>query len=75
MFDSNILKEKIENHLTGAIANVRNPRGDGEHFLVEVIWQGFESMRLLEQHKKVYEALDSEFKEGLHSISLKTKTN
>ena len=75
MFNSSRLKSKIENELAGAIVSVTNPRQDYEHFLVNVIWKGFEGKSLLEQHRTINTILNEELKAGLHSISIKTRAN
>jgi stress-induced morphogen len=74
MFDENIMKEKIEKELEGSEVSVRNPRRDGQHFLVKVVWNGFEGMKLIEQQRKIYQILDEEIKAGIHSLSIKTSS-
>lgn len=73
MFECEELKLKIENALKGADVSVRSPRGDGKHFLVKIVWEGFSGVRLLEQQRMVNNALADELKAGLHSLSIKTE--
>lgn len=73
MHTSENLIQAIEKGLPGSEAIVRNPRGDSEHFIAEVYYEGFEGKSLVEQHRMVYEALKTEFAQGMHSLSLKTK--
>jgi len=44
------------------------------HFVVEIVSQSFEGLGLVARHRKVYEILSEEFANGLHALSLKTKT-
>lgn len=75
MYDSESLKSKIVEKLNDAKVKLVNPRGDSEHFIAEVVWDGFEGLSLVERHKVIYKILDDDFKAGMHSLSLKTKTN
>ncbi len=72
MFDCNVMKEKIEKELKGAVVSVRNPREDNMHFLVKVVYTGFKDMKLIEQQRTIYKILDEEMKAGIHSLSIKT---
>lgn len=74
MFTCELIKEKIEKHINGANAIITDPRNDNEHFMATIIWQGFKDMSLIEQHRMVYDALKEEMSNGLHSLSIKTKT-
>ncbi|KAF9244948.1 bola-like protein-domain-containing protein [Melanogaster broomeanus] len=49
--------------------------GDGEtHFDVQVISDAFKGMTTLQRHRMIYSALSDELAQGLHALSLKTKT-
>ena len=74
MFDCNVIKSKIESKLSESIVEVTTPRNDNEHFAIKVIWKEFETMKLLERHRLVYDILKEEFQMGIHSVSLKTLT-
>ena len=58
--------------------HVGNPgRGDPSaetHFKVEIVSEAFAGMRQVQRHRRVYELLDSELKETVHALQLKTKT-
>lgn len=54
-----------------------NPSGDPDaetHFKVEIVSQAFEGKMPVARHRMVYELLDQEIKDGVHALSLKTKT-
>jgi len=65
------LKDRIENGLPGARANVT---GDGRHFQAEVVSPEFIGRSRLEQHRMVYAVFGSELGDRIHALSLKTKT-
>ncbi|KAI8820433.1 bola protein [Fimicolochytrium jonesii] len=44
------------------------------HFRVTAVSSKFEGKRLVQRHQLVYEILGQELKEGLHALSLSTKT-
>ncbi|THU95399.1 bola-like protein [Dendrothele bispora CBS 962.96] len=49
--------------------------GSGEtHFSVEVVSSEFEGKTTIQRHRMVHAALSGEFTQGLHSLSLKTRT-
>ena len=55
-------------------AEVRVRGDDGRHFEAEVTWQGFEGMRLVAQHQRVYEALGGRMGTEIHALQLTTRT-
>ncbi|KAK2464275.1 hypothetical protein APHAL10511_003732 [Amanita phalloides] len=49
--------------------------GSGEtHFTVHVVSDTFQGKTTMQRHRMVYAALSEEFSQGLHALSLKTKT-
>ncbi|KAG9316384.1 bola-like protein-domain-containing protein [Chiua virens] len=49
--------------------------GSGEtHFALQIISEAFKGKTTLQRHRLVYSALSDEFTQGLHALSLKTKT-
>ncbi|KIJ67940.1 hypothetical protein HYDPIDRAFT_107482 [Hydnomerulius pinastri MD-312] len=49
--------------------------GNGEtHFAVQVISDAFKGMNTVQRHRMIYSALSDELAQGLHALSLKTKT-
>ncbi|KAF8348354.1 bola-like protein [Amanita rubescens] len=49
--------------------------GSGEtHFTVHVVSDAFKGKTTIHRHKMMYAALSEEFSQGLHALSLKTRT-
>ncbi|MBF89824.1 MAG: BolA family transcriptional regulator [Candidatus Marinimicrobia bacterium] len=69
------VKNLIENGLSGSIVKVKDLKGTGDHFSVEVIWSGFEDMTLIEQHQKVYKTLGKLLTNEIHALQLRTAVN
>lgn len=44
------------------------------HFSLQIVSEMFEGKTTMQRHRLVYSALASELEQGLHSLSLKTKT-
>jgi len=44
------------------------------HFSIQVISDTFTGLTTMQRHRMVYSALSEEFSNGLHALSLKTKT-
>ena len=54
-----------------------NPSGDPDaetHFKVYCVSEAFAGMNMVARHRLVYGLLDQEIKDGVHALSLKTKT-
>ncbi|HEY8517536.1 MAG TPA: BolA/IbaG family iron-sulfur metabolism protein [Candidatus Binatia bacterium] len=69
------IQQRIEAHIPGAAAEVRDYTGTGDHFEVRVVASAFEGKPLVERHKMIYAAL-GEAVDGrtIHALSLKTLT-
>lgn len=50
------------------------PKGAESHFKVVVVSPKFEGLPLVQQHRLVSSALQSEFETGLHALAIKTMT-
>ncbi|GJE92229.1 BolA family transcriptional regulator [Phanerochaete sordida] len=49
--------------------------GSGEtHFSIDVVSEAFKGKTTMQRHRMIYAALTDEFAQGLHALSLKTKT-
>ncbi|KAK0227444.1 bola protein [Armillaria nabsnona] len=58
-------------------APMRDHKSDGEpetHFTIDVTSNVFEGKSTMQRHRLIYSALSTELAEGLHSLSLKTKS-
>ncbi len=70
MITVNYLKEKIERKIPGTTAEVIAVKNDGMHFKAIVKSKKFEGKSRVEQHRMIYDALEDDFKKGLHSLSI-----
>lgn len=73
MPDAETLKRRIEQALPGAIADVEDTVGDGNHFRALVTAPQFAGRSLIEQHKLVNEVFAGELGGSLHALSIKTQ--
>ncbi|KZV85858.1 bola-like protein [Exidia glandulosa HHB12029] len=49
--------------------------GNGEtHFSIQVVSDAFAGKSMMQRHRMIYGALAEEMQQGLHALSLKTKT-
>ncbi|UZJ51219.1 hypothetical protein CBS101457_000539 [Exobasidium rhododendri] len=83
------MREKLEREFTPSILNIRNDSskhshhaamvaqggGSGEtHFFVEIVSEVFNGKGQLARHRSVNNLMADEFEQGLHALSLRTKT-
>lgn len=72
--DPNELQRMIEAGLPGAIVQVRDTTGGGDHFEALVVSDRFDGKGLVERHQLVYNALGDAMRARVHALSLKTLT-
>ena len=72
--DPELLKSLIEAGIPDAQVDVRDLRGTGDHFRVEVTASAFEGMSLIKQHQMVYAAVGEEMTNAVHALSIHTAT-
>jgi acid stress-induced BolA-like protein IbaG/YrbA len=69
------IRARIEAHIAGATADVRDYTGTGDHFEVRVVANAFEGISLVERHQMIYAALGATVDgRTIHALSLKTLT-
>lgn len=68
------LKTRIESALPGSAASVEDLTGGGDHFRAEVVYDRFEGLSRIEQHRLVYEVFGDEVGGAIHALSIKTST-
>jgi acid stress-induced BolA-like protein IbaG/YrbA len=68
------LKKLIERGLPGALVEVRDFTGGGDHFEALVVSPEFEGKSLVERHQTVYGALGEAMRVQVHALTLKTLT-
>ena len=66
------VKQRIEQALPGAQANVTDLTGGGDHLRAEVVYEGFAGLSRLQQHKLVYDVFEGEIGGAIHALSIKT---
>ena len=67
------LKERIEASIPGAVADVIDLNGTGDHFRATVTAPEFSELSRIEQHRRVYAVFGAEIGGPIHALSLTTK--
>lgn len=66
--------EHLSRDLPGAKVEAQDTTGTGDHFAVEVVWDGFAGLTQVNQHRKVYESLSQMLDDGsIHALQIKTE--
>jgi stress-induced morphogen len=68
------IRQRIEASIPGAIAQVEDYTGGGDHFRATVTAAAFAGRSRIEQHRLVYEVFGGEIGGPIHALSLTTKT-
>ena len=68
------LKQRIEQALPGARAQVEDTTGTGDHFRAEIVSDRFAGLSRIEQHQLVYGVFGDEVGGAIHALSIKTST-
>jgi acid stress-induced BolA-like protein IbaG/YrbA len=64
----------IESGLPGALVEVQDTTGGGDHFEALVVSDRFDGRGLVERHQLVYGALGDAMRVRVHALALKTLT-
>ncbi len=67
------LQQRIEAALPGAVVNVHDTTGGGDHFRAEVVSDRFAGLSRLEQHKLIYDVFGDEVGGPIHALSIRTQ--
>jgi len=67
------LKDRIEAAIPGALAEVIDLTGGGDHFRARVVAQEFAGLSRIEQHRRVYAVFGSDIGGPIHALSLETR--
>ena len=67
------IKDRIEAAIPGALADVEDYTGGGDHFRATITAPAFAGRSRIEQHRLVYEVFGSEVGGAIHALSLKTQ--
>ncbi len=60
--------------IPGAVVEITDLAGDGDHYAARVISQSFAGMPRIKQHQAVYAALGGRMGGALHALQLTTAT-
>ena len=66
------IERLIREALPGAIVEIRDLAGDGDHFAASVVAAAFKGKSRVQQHQMVYEALKGKMGGELHALALQT---
>lgn len=66
------IERLIREALPGAIVEIRDLAGDGDHFAASVIAAAFKGKTRVQQHQMVYQALKGKMGGELHALALQT---
>lgn len=67
------IKQRIEQALPGALAEVEDTVGDNNHFRTVVTAPQFDGLSLIEQHRMINEIFAGELGGRIHALSIKTQ--
>jgi acid stress-induced BolA-like protein IbaG/YrbA len=68
------IKDLVEQALPGALVQVEDATGAGDHFNVVVVTSQFDGKTLVEQHQLVYAPLRRDLGGNIHALALRTYT-
>lgn len=67
------IKQRIETAIPGAVAEVEDYTGGGDHFSATVTATAFEGLSRIQQHRLVYDVFGAEIGGPIHALALKTR--
>lgn len=69
---ANEIEEMIKAAMPDAVVRIEDLRGDGDHYLAQVVSAAFAGKSRVQQHQMVYEALQGRMGGELHALALQT---
>ncbi len=72
--DMGEIKRLITESIPDANVTIEDLRGDGDHYAALVVSKEFEGMSRVQQHQRVYQALQGKMGTDLHALALQTAT-
>jgi stress-induced morphogen len=68
----NEIENLIRSRIPDADIDIRDLRGDGQHFAVYIASSLFQGKNRIEQHQMVYEALKDTLEDGIQALAIQT---
>ena len=68
------VKKMLLEAFPDAQVNVQDMTGTGDHFEISVVSKSFAGKSLVQQHRLVHKALESEMDRGIHAVQIKTRS-
>lgn len=72
--DADHIRALIEEGIPGAQVEITDLRGDGDHYAAHIVSDAFEGLSRVQQHQKVYQALQGRMGNELHALAIQTST-
>ena len=72
--DADHIKELIQEGIPDAQVEITDLRGDGDHYAAHIVSSSFEGLSRVQQHQKVYQALQGRMGNELHALAIQTST-
>ena len=73
--DAGEIERMIKEALPGAVVEIKDLAGDGDHYAAKVVSPSFAGMTRVKQHQAVYAALGGRMGDVLHALQLTTATS
>ena len=70
--DAHEIERMIKEALPGAVVEIKDLAGDGDHYAATVTAEGFRGKTRVQQHQMVYAALQGRMGGVLHALALTT---
>lgn len=68
------LEEKLKTHFPDGIISINDMTGTKDHLEIHIKSDRFKSLRLIQQHQLVMDALKEDLKARIHAVKLNTKS-
>ncbi len=70
--DAKEIERMLKEGIPDAQVHIEDLRGDGDHYAAYITSASFEGLSRVQQHQKVYEALQGKMKDELHALAIQT---
>ena len=70
--DASEIEILIKQGIPDATVEIRDLRGDGDHYAAQIVSSAFEGKSRVEQHQMVYAALQGKMGGELHALAIQT---